>query len=321
MELFFILPILLGFVVADLFFSDGSSNADSSDEDTAPESSKVVSGGSAEDETLRGASQADLLAGGAGDDKLEGGKAADVLLGEAGADQIFGGNGFDTLMGGNGDDTIQGGRGNDFILGGGGADVINGGIGDDTIVGTSGADKLEGGAGDDLISGIDIGDDLDVLAVNFVNTPARAEDAADAWVRELKGDFGTNAVPNQDARLVEAATSGNPNVDDDRLFGGRGNDTLVGDRGDTLTGGDGVDTFEVLSNSTTKAVTITDLNPAAERLILTVETGTNPAVTLVNGATPEGGVSVVIAGDTVAVLQGLTAADIPNGFIRVEVAT
>jgi len=211
-----------------------------------------------------------------------------------------GARGYDTLIGGAGDDTLQGGPGNDVLIG------------------SSGADKLEGGAGDDIISGYDLTSDTTALMINtLTNTPAAASAAEQAYIQALRDTFGARLTPDMTSRFSAALSSADSNNADDELFGGRGNDLLLGDFSDTMTGGEGADQFVINSDGPNEVVTITDLNPAEDRLRIFVPVGTNPAVTLINGATPEIGVTVRIAGDDVAQLLGLTAAQIPANFIQV----
>ncbi|MDZ7904472.1 MAG: calcium-binding protein [Cypionkella sp.] len=316
MELLLLLPILAGVALVDFLFSGDDSGGATDDDNSEPTPTNLVKDGTSSDDGLTGASNDDFLLGGAGDDKLEGGKSNDLLLGEKGADELFGGIGYDTLLGGNGNDTIFGLTGKDFIIGGGGEDEINGGRGDDTISGSSGADKLEGGAGNDVISGIDMGENLDPLAVNLLADEDDAETAAEALASNVRSTFGADAADDNAGRLTEALTSGNSNTDDDALFGGRGDDTILGDLSDTMTGGEGEDDLQIIKSANNQVVTVTDFDPAQDKLTIYVPQGTNVTYTLVNGATPADGVSVTLqSGVVAAVLKGVSAADLPANLV------
>lgn len=330
MELLFILPLLIGFGLYEIFTSDSSDSGDDQNPDdnggndnggNGNGPTATVFSGDANAEDIEGGADDDVLAGGGNNDTLAGGDADDLLLGEAGNDVMSATQGYDTLLGGGGDDTIYGGRGQDWLIGGAGDDFLLGGEGDDTLSGSTGADTLEGFKGNDLISGLDIRDDADALQTNLLTSASGATQLAQGLEDYVATNFDVSATPDILARLDGGLTSANTtDKADDVLFGGRGDDTLVGDFSDTMTGGRGQDDFAILSDGANEAVTVTDLDTSLDSLNITVPTGTNPAVTLVNGATPEVGVSVVIAGDVVAVLKGLTAANIPTGFINVTVA-
>ena len=322
MELLLIAGVLGGLLVADLagaFDFLFPKNNDDSDNDTprAP-TGGAMQGGTSGADSLRGGFADDFLLGGAGADKLEGGGKDDIILGEAGADSVYGGVGYDFLAGGAGNDLIVGARGFDTLIGGAGDDTLQGGPGNDVLIGSSGADKLEGGAGDDIISGYDLTSDTTALMINtLTNTPAAASAAEQAYIQALRDTFGARLTSDMTSRFSAALSSADSNNADDELFGGKGNDLLLGDFSDTMTGGEGADQFVINSDGPNEVVTITDLNPAEDRLRIFVPVGTNPAVTLINGATPEIGVTVRIAGDDVAQLLGLTAAQIPANFIQV----
>ncbi|KAJ8908612.1 hypothetical protein NDN08_005317 [Rhodosorus marinus] len=191
-----------------------------------------------------GGDGADYLNGGDGDDFIRGGPGSDLILGSAGSDNLKGGSGIDRLVGGegddyigdsskdseakrgpgqplvpdnfahggNGDDTIVMGDGDDFLEGGAGNDTLSGGDGDDVIVGRGGKDTLRGGDGDDIVHA-DLGSSL-ILAY--------AGDGGDIF-------------------------AGYPGPDDnsyyhvpDKVYGGNGNDSLIGDNMDLLDGGEGL---------------------------------------------------------------------------------
>ena len=118
-------------------------------------------------------------------------------------------------------DSLTGrGGGDDTITGSNASDIIYGQEGGDTIYGGSGHDTLYGGTGDDLL----VGDD-------------KPENLAADTVADIK-DLGTDAALDAFIDSVE-----NPDADgNDQLFGGVGNDVLLGMGGDDyLDGGAGED--------------------------------------------------------------------------------
>ena len=143
--------------------------------------------------------------------------------------RIDGNNTDELLDGGAADDEILGNGGNDTLRGFGGYDYLEGGAGDDSLVGGDEGDYLVGGAGNDTLDGSTGGDESDEAAYDtsslgvFVNLAVgTAQD----------GFGGTDTLLN-----IE------------RIRGGSGNDTLIGDGGqnnliglagnDVLNGGDG----------------------------------------------------------------------------------
>ena len=110
--------------------------------------------------------------------------------------------------------------GDDIITGSSASDIIYGQEGDDIIYGGSGHDTLYGGTGDDLLVGDDKPEGLDDVTVESIKKLVET-DALDAFI---------DSVENPDA-------DGN-----DQLFGGVGNDVLLGMGGDDyLDGGAGED--------------------------------------------------------------------------------
>ena len=110
--------------------------------------------------------------------------------------------------------------GDDIITGSSASDIIYGQEGDDTIYGGSGHDTLYGGTGGDLLMGDD-----------------KPESLAADTVADIKA-LGTDAALDAFIDSVE-----NPDADgNDQLFGGVGNDVLLGMGGDDyLDGGAGED--------------------------------------------------------------------------------
>ncbi|MDO8327913.1 MAG: calcium-binding protein [Cypionkella sp.] len=228
--------------------------------------------------TISGTSGSDTLFGSANDDVLSGLGGMDELTGHAGADALYGGDQDDSFVGAAGNDTLDGGAGSDQILyyreagtrgvmvdlqagravdsygntdtlisieriygsnfgdtilgrdaagdllfGRDGADSLNGGGGDDTLVGDAGNDTLVGGAGNDQVAytletgGRGIALDL------------QAGSARDSWgntdtlisIEYVFGGAGNDTLLGS-------------NRDGDRLFGGAGDDVIDGRDGSNL---------------------------------------------------------------------------------------
>ncbi len=201
-------------------------------------------------------------------DVLDGGAGKDLIQGEIGNDTIAGGADDDTLFGDrvygagffvagstlpanfqslaktfHGRDVVDGGDGNDLIVGGGSDDRLLGGSGNDTVYGDVGADKIEKGANTGNTAAIQASDEgwwgADVLfggAGNDVLVGEGGNDTADGGDGDdyLYGDWA-NWQP-------QAYADENAQTGDDTLYGGAGNDQLMGNGGDdVLQGGSGND--------------------------------------------------------------------------------
>ena len=175
-----------------------------------------------------------------------------------GDDTLYGGDGNDAMYGQMGNDTLSGEGGNDFIAGGTGDDLIDGGEGDDTLAGD---DALIDGSGitvPNVTHGLLVvpatgsketqmnivlssGGTVIVPTVELV--PGRDVNAGSTALAQITGHNPMIPAGNSNAllttnglRLVPTATlitdyghhldqlAGN-----DVLYGGNGNDLLVGD--------------------------------------------------------------------------------------------
>ncbi len=194
-----------------------------------------VTGGSAHN--LRGDGGDDQLHGGAADDFMQGGDGNDEIRGGDGADRLFGNDGADQVYGEAGADVINGGIGKDALYGGWGDDNITGGLGDDEIYGSIGNDELFGSIGRDTIYG---GPGLDLLAATIApsNYPTlETAPLADVGGSRLFGGPGNDSLVGSNRWDRMQGGPGN-----DSLYGFEGRDFLRGGSGnDSLVGGGGID--------------------------------------------------------------------------------
>jgi Ca2+-binding RTX toxin-like protein len=244
--------------------------------------------------------------GSSGDDSLVGGEANDSITAGAGDDTVLGMGGDDGIWAGEGDDgaypdidnmtdeelsdLIFGGDTaalQEFVTastgfgadGGAGNDYVDGGPGDDVVTGGTGNDVVRGSSGHDLL--------VDLEGANTLN-----------------GGFGDDELWALDHEGANAA---------DLLQGWEGDDDLLGDDGDTMEGGDGVDSFYSVWQPGDAAVTITDFDPATESLFInTSDLPASPLLQLVDLGDGSG-CEVQLNGETLAVLQGVSAAEVLYG--------
>ncbi|GAA3713251.1 hypothetical protein GCM10022399_32480 [Terrabacter ginsenosidimutans] len=211
-----------------------------------------------------GGSGDDTAYGGLGDDRVNGGDDADHLEGNNGSDVVHGDRGEDEVVGGSfqqaspgvgrpdAGDVLYGDAGPDIVtgdnavvtsgvspadstpvtrmrgfaathritlldLGAGpvlansGADQVFGGDDQDVVFGQRGTDRLKGDAGDDYVEG---GPDVD-------------------WVEGDLGDDDLVGGSSTPAGGSGATTAGQPDTDD-AVFGGPGDDVVLGDNGQVL---------------------------------------------------------------------------------------
>jgi Tol biopolymer transport system component len=205
---------------------------------TEPAPPTLIVGTSGAD-VLTGTDQNDTLDGRGGDDLLQGLAGDDALFGRAGNDTLDGGFNDDTLYGGPGDDRLDGGFENDKLFGGDGNDDLDGGRGDDELHGGRGNDTLNGGSDSptsdhDRLFG---GPDDDHIISNSGNNVSYGGDGNDLIDSSL-GIFGSIGTvyggPGNDTILGAEGS--------ERLFGGPGDDFIRGQEGnDDIFGGDGND--------------------------------------------------------------------------------
>ena len=226
----------------------------------------VLEGGAGNDR-INGGDGNDDLRGADGDDLINGAAGNDTLLGQGGNDPgLEGGSGDDLLDGGDGDDLLDGNTGADSIVGGPGGDAADysdrlapvaasadgiggdgeagegdniagdvedlyGGADDDVLVGNGDAGILDGGGADDLLDGGGGADDLfGGAGADRVTYAGRG-----GPVTVDLTTFGGDGEVGEDDDIAD---------DVEKVSGGAGNDTLIGDgAANILNGGEGVDTI------------------------------------------------------------------------------
>ena len=159
------------------------------------------------------------------------------MTGTGDSDSLYGGNGSDTLNGGEGNDSLWGLAGNDSLHGDAGNDRLYGGEGNDTLYGDAGTDVLVGGSGNDTLHG---GDGNDVLIGDgqggfqeIIEGTVNAETFQKYLDQQSVADLD-GLIKKYDEMDLEGG--------DDKLFGGAGDDILIGGSGnDYLDGGAGED--------------------------------------------------------------------------------
>ena len=202
---------------------------------------------------------------------LQGTEGADSIQGPGTDDRIDGRGGNDTIDGGGGNDQLEGGTGNDSLVGSAGSDLLSGGDGNDTLDGwyseysfwdnETVAETMDGGLGDDLYI-VDHADDvladsggidrvyvLDMswtLGAGFENLTIgndRSEGGGTGIGNELNNTMNiTYGAGRLEGRGGDDTLTSFPAWGGSQLFGGEGNDSLMGDG--MLDGGTGNDTLE-----------------------------------------------------------------------------
>ncbi|MEH2106942.1 calcium-binding protein [Nostoc sp.] len=203
-----------------------------------PADDKIIANG--DNDKIDALAGNDTVNGGAGNDTLIGNFGNDSLFGGLGNDSLDGGFNRDTLDGGAGNDTLNGGDDNDNLSGGTGNNRVNGGAGNDILIAQNGNFPAVGDVGDTLIGGA--GDD-----------ELRVEGASNYFLTNNQLFVGNLAHQFSEVENVRlTGTSGNDTINASQallsgrtfLFGGAGNDTIIGSRGlDQINGGDGNDSI------------------------------------------------------------------------------
>ena len=152
------------------------------------------------------------------------------------------------------DDSLTGrDGGDDVITGSSASDTIYGQEGHDTIYGGGGHDGLYGGTGDDLLVGDDKPENLDDVTVEGIKD--LTADDLDAFIQSVEGPDadGDDRLFGGTGDDVLLGMGGDDYIDggagEDAIFGGSGNDIIVYDKADYLvSGGSGID-FMVSTDS------------------------------------------------------------------------
>ncbi|WP_301967566.1 VCBS domain-containing protein [uncultured Desulfovibrio sp.] len=136
--------------------------------------------------------------------------------------------------------------GDDVITGSSASDTIYGQEGHDTIYGGGGHDGLYGGTGDDLLVGDDKPENLGDVTVEGIKD--LTEDKLDDFIKSVEGtdDDGNDQLFGGVGNDVLLGMGGDDYLDggagEDAIFGGAGNDIIVYDKADYLvSGGSGID--------------------------------------------------------------------------------
>jgi Ca2+-binding RTX toxin-like protein len=147
-----------------------------------------------------------------------------------GDDIVSGGDGDDAIYGQRGNDRLSGDAGDDFIAGGAGDDTIDGGAGNDDLVGDDATIDSPAAAMPNVLHGLWV--DGQTIVPMLQVAPGDMPNAAPSLLAHL---FGHPSLPAASGELTYYASlvTGYRHTDvlsgNDALYGGAGNDTLVGD--------------------------------------------------------------------------------------------
>ena len=173
--------------------------------------------GSNFNDTLGGDSGNNLIYGGAGDDSMYGGGL--------GNDTLYGGDGSDTIKGGQTSDHIYGDSGNDLLIGSSGSESFYGGSGNDTFqAGFATGTYIDGGTGNNTVSFVQAPAGVVINLLTDVNTGAAQGDTL-LNIENVTGGYRNDSITGDANNNVLDGGPGGA----DFLYGGDGNDTLIGD--------------------------------------------------------------------------------------------
>ena len=217
--------VIMGSEERDLIYSlggddrvcAGNGSEEHYDEDTGStdELGDFVDGGGGNDQIDLGAEDGpgfESALGMAGDDIILDDEGTARLMGDVGNDHLNGGRDTDYINGNDGDDNILGGEGADELTGEIGRDFMYGGGGDDHLIPMQGADSIDGGEGRDL---------LDLFAIS----------CAPGCYRSSPRDLYVNLAEGVARGMGRDTLMG---VED--VWGGTGEDEIIGDEFDNLLG-------------------------------------------------------------------------------------
>jgi uncharacterized repeat protein (TIGR01451 family) len=207
------------------------------DDNIEPDVENVL-GGSGSDEIV-GSTAVNTLKGGGGDDLLDGGLGADTLIGGGGedtADYVSRTNDVNVSLDGAANDGESGENDNvgtdvEDVFGGTGDDTLTGSGADNLFDGGPGADELSGGGGTDTADYSSRLDPVEVSLDGLANDGETGEgDNVASNVEDVFGGAGDDTlVGNGQANLLDGGEG------DDDLDGGLGADTLIGGDGENDT--------------------------------------------------------------------------------------
>ncbi|MCH8899198.1 MAG: hypothetical protein IH942_01750 [Acidobacteria bacterium] len=279
--------------------------------------------------------------GSGGPDTIFGGPGNDEIYGQQGNDELHGDAGDDVIEGNSGSDTISGGDGQDDLIGGGSAlDGVLDGDRSWTVAGVGLADEndiIDGDGGADVL----LGDNGWIKRVyKFDGTPTTLADLFlpqnpdydDVVVRQTlvsdiidpDGSFGADLLRGGDGpdelygQLDTTRTSlGGNLIEGDELYGGAGEDVLLGDLGVVTT---------VLEDGSA-ATEITDVGPFVSATLRALGTLTREVtlflqqdgdhVDTADGSDPSQfgaeGDDLLLGGDGNDVIHGGSGDDVANG--------
>lgn len=291
-----LLPLLAGFAAASLIpgLFDSSNDGESIDDDDASKSNDFRDSEAAIDEEfwILGPDVQGSFSGDDSNDRIEvemetGSPLLNLWDGQEAQDEppnveVRGGGGDDTLrLSGNGY-KVYGDEGSDLIEIGDACNVaVYGGAGD-TIIGGTGSNVyvqieenavFQGGVGDDYVyskssASTDLGNGDDVF-VGVNNTVGAQTDSISNLVFGGAGnDYLVGDLDEFHLWWAHANDQGYVSLDRDILYGGSGDDTIVGSHSDSLVGGDGADCFELVLNSGIEAdsAVISDFDLKSDRI-------------------------------------------------------
>jgi hypothetical protein len=159
-------------------------------------------------------------------------------------------------------------------------------------------------------------------------SPTNGQSLADAFdvderaeiTQTIQTNFGAAATTDDIDRFMRDLSSQDGFDAPDALYGSAGEDVLVGSDGDTLTGGADEDLFIVPWQAGDDPVTIMDYNTAGETVYVQISGDVDAAYSFgVRDAVNGLGVEVVLDGDTVATLSGVTVASFNASQIQLLV--
>jgi Ca2+-binding RTX toxin-like protein len=220
----------------------------------------VVRTGTAQSDTLVGATGDDNIVAFAGDDIAIGNAGADTMLLGDDADFASGGAGADMIFAGAGDDHVFAGADNDIVYGDAGADRIFGDQGNDMITAGAGNDTVFGGAGNDLIVA-EVGDGNDVY-FGDEGTGGTGIDTLDMSAASAAITVNLGSGPLMNGTASSSQTGSDTIWGLENVNTGSGDDIITASNAvNVINGGAGNDTFKFLTTAAADGDTIHGFEP------------------------------------------------------------